>query len=144
MEDNRYASEREEISSGEDAFQYRYSASEREEIRRIRDKYSASDKTNDKLDRLRKLDEGVTTKPTVVSLIIGIVSTLVFGIGMCSVLVFDKAWFIPGIFIGLAGIVGLCLAYPAYNAILAREKKRVTGEILSLTDELMQNKNDLG
>ncbi len=46
--------------------------------------------------------------------------------------------FVPGIAIGLAGIAGMCLAYPLYSHITRRERERLAPEILRLTDELME------
>lgn len=115
-------------------FSYTYSAKQREEIDRIRKKYIRTEES--KLDRLRSLDEGVTRKGTAAALALGILGTLVMGIGMCCCLVWASAWFISGIFIGLAGIVTMTVAYPIYNRICHRERERVAPEILRLIDEL--------
>ena len=62
-------------------FTYTYSAGEQEEIKNIRQKYLPPEEN--KMEQLRKLDESATKKGTIVSLIVGIISTLVLGIG-CS------------------------------------------------------------
>lgn len=41
-----------------------------------------------------------------------------------------------GIPVGLVGMVLVALAYPAYNWIVSRERRRIVPEILRLTDEL--------
>ena len=128
-------------------FTYKYSASEQSEIKRIRDKY-ATDKgapEESKLDRLRRLDEGVTKRGTVFALVIGIISTLILGFGM-SLFMTELGGFIGndalamliGIIMGLIGIVGVALAYPIYNLVTKRERERVAPEILKLSDELMK------
>ena len=43
-----------------------------------------------------------------------------------------------GIIIGIVGGLLASFAYPAYNMILNRERKRIAPEIIRLTDELMK------
>lgn len=121
-----------------EAFRFTYSAAQQEEVKRIREKYSAPEQTEDKMEQLRRLDAGVTLKGTVASLILGILGALVMGVGMCCCMVWGGDLFIPGIIVGIAGIVGVSLAYPVYTAITKREKERIAPEILRLTDELMK------
>jgi hypothetical protein len=119
-------------------FSFTYSAKEQEEIKKIREKYT--DKSEDKMERVRRLDEGVTTKSTVCSLVLGIVGALILGVGMCCVLVWGSSpiVFALGIVIGLIGIVPIMLAYPAYIYITKKERKRIAPEIIRLTDELLK------
>lgn len=121
-----------------ESFRYAYSAREQEEIRRIREKYSAPEERETKMDRLRRLDRGVSKKATVAALTLGIISALVMGTGMAMCMVFMGIWFIPGIIIGSIGLVGVCMAYPLYLHILQKERRRIAPLILELTDELMQ------
>ena len=121
-----------------ESFSYSYSAREQEEIRRIREKYQSPEERETKMDRLRRLDQGVSRKATMWSLILGILSSLVMGTGMSMCMVFMGVWFIPGIIIGCVGLVGFCMAYPLYLRILTKERERIAPEILALTDELMQ------
>lgn len=116
-------------------FSYTYSAKEQEEINRIRKKYV---ETEDKMERLRKLDLGVTQKATVISIIIGIIGTLIMGTGMCCTTVWQEMWFIPGIIIGIIGLVVMALAYPIYQKVLKKEREKIAPEIIRLTDELMK------
>lgn len=117
-------------------FSYTYSAKQQEEIKHIRSKY-VSDEA-DKMEQLRKLDQGVTRKGTIISLAIGITGSLIMGIGMCCTMVWADKLFIPGIFIGIAGIAILSMAYPAYNLIIKKERQKVAPEIIRLTDELLK------
>ena len=116
-------------------FRYTYSAKEQEEINRIRKKYMAEE---NKMEQLRRLDAGVTEKATAVSIIVGIAGALIMGIGMCCAMVWQGIWFIPGIVIGLAGIVVVAMAYPIYQKILKKEREKIAPEIIRLTDELMK------
>ena len=127
-----------EHQNNHDSFSYSYSAREQEEIRRIREKYQTPEERETKIDRLRRLDRGVSQKATVWSLAIGIISALVMGTGMSMCMVFMGIWFIPGILIGCVGLVGVCMAYPVYLRLLEKERERIAPEILALTEELMQ------
>ena len=127
-------------------FQYTYSAKEQAELKRIREKYTPSTKAEDKMERLRKLDAGVTQKAQVVALIFGIVGALILGAGM-SLCMSDFAEILGsyrdmamviGIPVGLVGGVLAALAYPMYNLIVKRERKKIAPEIIRLTDELMK------
>ncbi len=123
--------------NNKEVFEYRYSAKEQEEIKRIRKKYMPEEEA-DKMAQLKRLDASVTRKGEVVSLVVGIVSCLVMGVGMCCCMVWGGVWFIPGIIIGLIGIVGVAAAYPLYARITKKERQRIAPEILRLTDELMK------
>ena len=117
-----------------DEFSYTYSASRQEEIKRIRQKYLPEEA--DKMERLRALDASVTQKSTLFSLIVGILSALILGVGMCCILVWDL--FALGILVGLVGIGGVAAAYPTYLFISERARARVAPEIIKLTDELLK------
>ena len=90
------------------------------------------------MDQLRRLDESATKPGTIAALIVGIISTLLLGVGMFCTMVWTETMFIPGIIIGVIGIVGISVAYPLYNHITKKQRKKLAPEILRLTDELMQ------
>lgn len=116
------------------SFSYTYSAKQQEEIKNIRDKYMPREES--KMEQLRRLDAGVTQKGTLFSLIIGILSALIFGVGMCCCLVWNL--FIPGTVIGVIGIAGIAAAYPVYMRITEKEREKIAPEIIRLTDELLK------
>ncbi len=127
-------------------FKYTYSAKEQAELKRIREKYENKSKEEDKMERLRRLDNSATQKAQAVSLIFGVLGTLILGFGMSLVMTDlseiigshkDMAM-IYGIAIGTAGGVIASLAYPIYNAVLKNVRKKIAPEILRLTDELMK------
>ncbi len=128
------------------AFRYTYSAKEQAELKRIREKY-LTDTTPDEpdaMEQIRRLDAGVHRKATVISLSLGIICTLILGLGMSLVmtdigesLAIAKP-LIPGILIGLAGMIGVILAYPLYQHILQKERRKVAPEILRLSEELLK------
>lgn len=121
-----------------ETFTYTYSASQQEEIKRIREKYAPPTQTEDKMERLRKLDRDVTKPGLIVALIVGIVSTLVMGFGMCCTMVWSETLFVPGIVIGVIGIVGICVSYPLYTRITRKQRDKLAPEIMRLTDDLIK------
>ena len=129
-----------------EVFHYHYSAKEQDEIKAIRKKYAAPEECEDKMSQLRRLDGAVTQKATTVSLVFGIIGTLILGIGMSLAMTevgsilgaSQEMAMLIGIIVGLAGIVLLSLAYPLYNRILKKERKKIAPQIIKLTDELMK------
>lgn len=127
-------------------FQYTYSAKEQAELKRIREKYTPTTEVEDKMERLRRLDASVTQKAQAVALIFGVIGALILGTGM-SLCMTDFAQIlgshrdmamVVGIPVGLVGGVLAALAYPMYNLIVKRERKKIAPEIIRLTDELMK------
>ena len=115
-------------------FDYSYSARQQEEIKAIRKKYLPQEEG--KLERLRRLDRSVTRKGTVVAMIVGVIGCLILGFGMSCVTVWADTLFLAGILIGAVGIACILLAYPLYQLITRRQRKKIAPEILRLTDEL--------
>lgn len=116
-------------------FTYTYSSKQQEEIKKIRQKYMPHEES--KMDQLRKLDQSASQKGTVVSLAIGILSTLIFGVGLRCTMVW-KEYFISGIFIGIIGMIGMAMSYPIYQAITSKQRKKLAPEILRLSEELLK------
>ena len=121
-----------------EAFRFTYSAAQQAEVKKIREKYETPLQVEDKMELLRRLDAGVTRKGSVVALTVGILSTLVMGAGMSLCMVWGGNLFIPGIIVGVVGIIGIALAYPIYTAVTKRERERIAPEILHLANELMR------
>lgn len=124
-----------------ETFNYTYSAKQQEEIKSIRKKYMTPEE--DKMEQLRRLDQRATQKAQALAIALGVVGTLILGVGM-SVAMTDLTGFLGGtamfigISVGLVGIVFVALAYPVYNRILKKERQRIAPEIIRLTDELMK------
>lgn len=116
-------------------YTYTYSAKQREEVERIRKKYLP--KEEDKMKQLRRLDQSVTKRGAVVSIIIGIISTLVFGFGMCCSMLWAD-YFVIGIVAGVFGLAGIAGTYPIYNLMVKRARKQIAPQILALSEELMK------
>ena len=119
-------------------FTYTYSASKQEELKRIREKYAPPTEDEDKMERLRRLDASVTKPGMMAALIVGVISTLVMGFGMCCTMVWADTLFIPGIVIGVIGLIGVCAAYPLYSHITKKQRDKIAPEIMRLADDLMK------
>ena len=127
-----------------EGFRYTYSAKEQEELKRIREKYVSREE--DKMERLRRLDSGVTQKAQTVALIFGVLGALVLGFGM-SLAMSDLGEILGGseslatlvgIIVGVCGGILAGIAYPMYNVIIKKERKKIAPEIIRLTDELIK------
>lgn len=118
------------------SFEYTYSAPQQEEIKKIREKYLP--KEADKMEQLRQLDRSATKKGTISAIILGTISALLLGLGMSCTMVWGETLFLPGVLIGVVGLVGVALAYPLYVRITKREREKIAPEILRLTEELMK------
>ena len=92
------------------------------------------------MEQLRKLDKAVTRPGTIASLVIGIIGTLIMGVGMCMCLIPDWAdkLFGLGIAIGIVGIAILAAAYPVYLRLTAKQKEKLAPQILKLAEELSE------
>lgn len=120
----------------QETFTYNYSAKQQEEVRRIRQKYLP--KEEDQLEQLRRLDKSATKPGTIAALTVGILSTLILGVGMCCTMVFTPTLFIPGVLIGLVGIAGMIGAYPLYTHVTKRRRKKLAPKMLKLTDAFIK------
>ena len=127
----------EKMEEKNEVFSYTYSASRQAEIKNIREKYMPPTEEEDKMERLRRLDRSVTKAGTAVSVIVGIISTLIFGVGMCCTMVWEGLM-LPGIIIGIVGIMGIASAYPLYIHVTKKQREKAAPEIIRLTDELME------
>ncbi len=130
----------------QETFTYTYSSARQEEIAAIRKKYAADPQQAeaDKMEQLRRLDASVTNKAMLVSLTAGILGTLVMGTGM-SLVMTDLAAIlgmtapmIPGIIIGIMGMIGVIAAYPLYQLVLKKQRAKAAPQILQLIKELTE------
>lgn len=119
-------------------FEYSYSAPserERREVERMRREYLGESKESD-IQALRNLDKKVHTFPMVLSLSIGVIGTLVFGLGLTLILEWGKWTF--GIIFGAIGAIVASLAYPAYSFTYNKNKKKYGKQILELADKFLE------
>lgn len=124
------------MKDNNNTFHFVYSASQQEEIRKIREKYIVREE--DKMERLRQLDESTTKVGSMVSIIVGVMSSLIFGIGMCCCMALNVKLFFLGIILGIIGLCGAVVAYPLYFYITEKQQQKMASEIIKLADELMK------
>lgn len=123
-------------------FIYTYSAKDKDEIDRIRQKYVTNPK-DDKLKQLQDLDASVQSIASAVAIAVGVVGSLIMGIGMSTVMTDIGQIMGLGVYatpIGIAiGLVGLAIAvcaYPLYRTVSEKRKKQIAPRVLSLIEEL--------
>ena len=123
------------------AFEYTYSAQQQQEIEAIRKKYLP--KEEDKMEQLRRLHAVPTQKAQAASIAMGVIGALILGTGMSLCMTdigtaLGNAAMVLGIIVGIIGIVLVAMAYPVFNRILKKERKKIAPEILKLADALLK------
>lgn len=134
------------MNNQNEKFNYTYSATQQEEIDKIRKKYqpNLASEEMDKMEQLRQLDASVTKKAMIWSLIIGIAGALIMGMGMSLTMTDIGDYFgitsklFIGIVVSFIGMIGVILAYPLYQRIVEKERKKIAPQILKLIEELSQ------
>ena len=124
-----------------EGFNFTYSAAQQQEIENIRKKYLPREE--DKMEQLRKLHAIPTQKAQAASLAVGIIGALIMGTGMSLAMTeigaaFGSLAMVIGIVIGIVGMALVALAYPLYNRVLKKQRKKIAPEILRLSDELLK------
>ena len=96
------------------------------------------------LDELKAMDAKVKRPANVFAYVFGSLSAIIMGSGMSLVMTDIGAKLgmasvmVPGIVIGVIGMIGVCLAYPVYQAVTKHERERIAPEIIRLSDELLK------
>ena len=122
-------------------FNYKYSApteEERREIDSIRRQYAPKEQTESKIERLRRLDALVKNTAIIWSLCLGVIGTLIFGLGLTLILEWNV--FLWGLVAMAVGSLPIIIAYPVYKSVLKKYKNRYGEEILRLSEELLNEK----
>lgn len=115
-------------------FEYNYSADKAKEVEAITKKYMSHEP--DKFEQLKALDRKAERRGQTTSLALGIIGTLILGIGMSIVMAGSATFMILGIIIGIAGIAILATAYPAYKKFVKEDRSKVADQILALSKEI--------
>lgn len=109
---------------------------------KIRTQYM--EKQPSELDELRALDAKVKRPANVFAYVFGSISAIVMGAGMSLVmtpiaeqigLTFEPT--VPGIVIGVVGMLLAIVNYPIYKGILNSRKKKFSAKILELSNKIM-------
>ena len=123
------------------SFEYTYSAERQKEIEAIRKKYLP--KEEDKMETLRRLHSIPTQKAQAASIAIGVLGALILGTGMSLCMTelgaaLGQPAMVIGILVGILGLIMVALAYPLFNYVLQKKRKRIAPEILRLSEELLK------
>lgn len=108
---------------------------------KIRTQYMEKESTQ--LDALRALDAKVKRPANVFAGVFGAISTLVIGSGMSLIMtnigttIGISNPLVPGIVIGVVGMLMAIVTYPIYRGILSGRKKKYAAEIMKLSDEIV-------
>ena len=111
-------------------------------VQKIRTQYT--EKQHTELDALKELDAKVKRPANVFAYTYGSIGAIVMGAGMSLVMteigeIIGLAnAMVPGILIGIVGMVLVALAYPLYNRVLKKQREKIAPEILRLSDELLK------
>lgn len=113
-------------------------------VQKIRTQYM--EKEHSQLDTLKALDEKVKRPANVFAYIFGSISAIIMGSGMSLVMtdigssIGVENTMVPGIIIGIAGMLMAIINYPIYKSILTSRKKKYADQIIKLSDKIMSNK----
>ena len=111
-------------------------------VQKIRTQYT--EKEHSQLDALKELDTKVKRPANVFAYVFGSISAIIMGSGMSLVMTDIGTQFgmtetmVPGIAIGVIGMVMAIVNYPMYKKILASRRKKYADKIIALSDELMK------
>ena len=112
-------------------------------VQKIRSQYTETKHTE--LDELKALDAKVRKPANIFAYTYGSVSAIVMGCGMSLVMTDIGAMvgiaeaMVPGIVIGVVGMVLALTTYPIYKKMLASRKKKYAAQILNLSEHILGN-----
>lgn len=110
-------------------------------VQKIRTQYT--EKQHTELDELKALDAKVKRPANVFAYTYGSVSAIIMGAGMSLVMteigeIIGLAnAMVPGVIVGVVGMVMALCTYPIYKKILASRKKKYATEILKLSEKII-------
>ena len=111
-------------------------------VQKIRTQYTEKEHTQ--LDELKELDTKVKRPANVLAYMIGTISAIVMGAGMSLVMtdlgsaIGVENPMVPGIVIGVLGMVMAIANYPLYKKVLGSRRKKYANQVIALSDKLMK------
>ena len=118
-------------------------------VQKIRTQYT--EKENAQLDTLKALDKKVKKPANIFAYTFGVIGSLVLGSGMSLAMnviepstyfgiTISENMMLPGIIIGMLGIVMVSINYPIYKRILNSRRNKYAGKIIALSDEILSER----
>lgn len=111
-------------------------------VQKIRSQYTEQESST--LDELKALDKKVKMPAKIFAIVFGSAAALVMGAGM-SLIMTDisetigmTSPMLPGIVIGVVGVLMAIVNYPVYKGILGRRRKKYAQQILALSDKIVK------
>lgn len=111
-------------------------------VQKIRTQYTEKEHTQ--LDALKDLDKKVKRPANVFAYIFGSIGAIIMGSGMSLIMteigdmIGMTDTMVPGVVIGVVGLIMVVINYPIYKGILGSRRKKYADEIVALSDEIMQ------
>ena len=111
-------------------------------VQKIRTQYI--EKQHTELDELKALDAMVKKPANVFAYVYGAVGAIVMGAGMSLVMTDIGSMLgmtetmVPGIVIGVVGLVLAVANYPVYKGVLNARRKKYAEQIIALSEQLLQ------
>ncbi|MBQ8799343.1 MAG: dihydropteridine reductase [Lachnospiraceae bacterium] len=111
-------------------------------VQKIRSQYTEKESTQ--LDELKELDKKVKTPVNVFAYVFGSIGAIIMGSGMSLVMtdLGEKLGMgdamIPGVVIGVIGLVLVLMNYPIYKKLLSSRKEKYAEQIIELSNKLME------
>lgn len=112
-------------------------------VQKIRTQYT--EKQHTQLDALKELDTKVKRPANVFAYIFGSIGAIIMGSGMSLVMTdigssigIENAM-VPGIIIGVIGMLMAIINYPLHKRILTSRRKKYADQIIQLSDKIMNN-----
>ena len=111
-------------------------------VQKIRTQYTEKEHT--KLDELKELDKKVKAPANTFAYVFGSIGAIIMGSGMSLVMTdlgetlgMGEAM-VPGVAIGVIGMVIALINYPLYKKMLNSRKEKYAEQIIALSDKLME------
>ena len=110
-------------------------------VQKIRSEYTEKEHTQ--LDELKALDAKVKRPANVFAYVFGSLSAIIMGSGMSLVMteigsvIGISNPLVPGIVIGVIGMIMAIINYPIYKSILGSRRKKYADKIIALSDKIM-------
>ncbi|MBO5166647.1 MAG: dihydropteridine reductase [Lachnospiraceae bacterium] len=116
-------------------------------VQKIRTQYTEKEHTQ--LDELKALDKKVKKPANIFAYTFGTIGSLVLGTGMSFAMnviepgtyfgiTISENMMIPGIIIGLIGILMVSINYPVYKKLLGSRRNKYANDIIALSDKIMK------
>ena len=112
-------------------------------VQKIRTQYTEKEHTQ--IDELKKLDAEVKRPANIFAYVFGSIGAIIMGCGMSLVMTDIGATIgiedpmLPGIIIGIVGMLMAIINYSIYKNILDSRRKKYADKIITLSDKIMKD-----